>query len=943
MPKIADQRLRRVKTEIDLVDLVQSQGIELKAHGKDLIGLCPFHDDRTPSLVITPKMNLWHCMGACSSGGGVIDWTMKIKNVEFLEAVKILSNKLNGKTVSLVKPATVKSSPSKPILNATAEDSSFPRDQKLLKRVIDYYRERLKETPRALGFLKSRGLVHPDLVEKFKLGYCDRTLVKILPKTVSEEGKKIRHRLRKTGLYKGKGHELFNGCVTFPVLDMEGNISEIYGRRIKDDTRLSSHLYMPGAHSGVFNLQAFAEKELIYCESIIDALSFWVHGFKNVTAIYGTGGFTQDHRTLLEVRGIKKVTIAFDNDEAGNRATQKIGEQLFEMGITCFRINLPYGLDINETMLLQNEFDERKETLSVLLKQAKRLSFKVTETTTEAKTKAAKKEKVSLKTAMILKESETALGSVQEKSEKPAGTDPVKDGDLEVKGEEVFARFGDRQYRIRGLFRNLSFEVLRINIRVFLKELYYLDSLDLYQAKARSHFIKHAAVELGLKETVVKTDLGKLLLKLEELQFQEIEKQLDPAPVAIKLNQAEEKEALEFLKSESLLETIAQDFETCGLIGEKQNALLGYLAVISRKMEKPLAVIIQSSSSAGKSTLMDAILQFLPEEELQRYTAMTGQSLFYMGENDLVHKTLAISEEEGAERASYAIKTMQSERCLNIASTGKDPKTGRLETQHYKVNGPVQIMMTTTNVDLDEELENRCFVLAVDESREQTAAIHQRQRTSHTLSGLRRKRKRERILRVHQNAGRLLKSLDVINPFADRLTFPTHRLRLRRDHEKYLSLILAVAFLHQHGRREKSDSNQPDGGSYIEVELSDIEIANTLCKHVLNRSLDELLPQTRRLLKSITQMVKETAIKSSMEPGEVRFTRRQLRQFTGLSDYQVHIHLNRLVKLEYLGQTHVVGSQRFVYELLYGSDSETDPPVLVGLIDTERLKLEIQP
>jgi hypothetical protein len=90
-------------------------------------------------------------------------------------------------------------------------------------------------------------------------------------------------------------------------------------------------------------------------------------------------------------------------------------------------------------------------------------------------------------------------------------------------------------------------------------------------------------------------------------------------------------------------------------VGEETNKLMGYLAATSRLLERPLAVVVQSSSSAGKSALMEAVLALLPAEQQVKYSAMTGQSLFYMGETNLSHKILAIVEEEGAERASYAL------------------------------------------------------------------------------------------------------------------------------------------------------------------------------------------------------------------------------------------------------------------------------------------------
>src|SRR6266516_1317673 len=275
--------------------------------------------------------------------------------------------------------------------------------------------------------------------------------------------------------------------------------------------------------------------------------------------------------------------------------------------------------------------------------------------------------------------------------------------------------------------------------------------------------------------------------------------------------------ALALLKDPHLLNRILEDFARCGVVGEETNKLVGYLAVVSRRLETPLGVVVQSSSAAGKSLLMDAILGFVPEEERVQYSAMTGQSLFYMGETDLKHKVLAIVEEEGASRAAYALKLLQSEGALSIASTGKDATTGRLITHQYRVEGPVMLFLTKLVCDLDEELQNRCLVLAVDEGRAQTQAIHKKQREAQTIEGLLARREREEILRVHQNAQRLLKPLFVANPYARELTFLDSQTRTRRDHMKYLVLIRSIALLHQRQRQRKTATHHGQALEYIEV------------------------------------------------------------------------------------------------------------------------------
>jgi hypothetical protein len=444
--------------------------------------------------------------------------------------------------------------------------------------------------------------------------------------------------------------------------------------------------------------------------------------------------------------------------------------------------------------------------------------------------------------------------------------------------------------------------------------------------------------EVGQKADVIKRDIGRVLLKLEELQERQINEALNPAKKEITLTDQERQEALQLLREPSLLDRIVSDFEKCGLVGERTNVLVGYLATVSRKIDDPLAVIIQSSSAAGKSSLMDALLSFLPEEDQVKYTAMTGQSLFYMGETELAHRTLAISEEEGAERASYAIKTMQSEKNLRIASTGKDPKTGRLVTHEYQVTGPVQIMLTTTAVEIDEELQNRCIILTVNEGREQTKAIHQLQREAETLEGLLRKQEREQILKQHQNAQRLLRPLVVVNPYARDLTFLDNQLRTRRDHLKYLGLIRSMSLLHQYQRELKTVNHHGQPVQYVEVTLADIEAANQLANEVLGRTLDELPPQTRRLLMLIDEMVTAACQQHSIDRADYRFSRRDVRIHTSWTEFQARIHLRKLQEMEYILVHHGGRGQSFVYELLYDGKGQDGSPFLMKLIDVDKLR-----
>jgi hypothetical protein len=405
------------------------------------------------------------------------------------------------------------------------------------------------------------------------------------------------------------------------------------------------------------------------------------------------------------------------------------------------------------------------------------------------------------------------------------------------------------------------------------------------------------------------------------------------------MSEQEHAEALGLLQSPELFQRILADFAALGIVGEEPNKLTCYLAAVSRLLDRPLALMIQSASAAGKSSLMDAVLDLLPEEDLVRYSAMSGQSLFYMGDRSLQHKILAIAEEEGARQAGYALKLLQSEGRVTMASTGKDPVSGMLVTHDYTVEGPVMLMLTTTAIDLDEELLNRCLVLTVNESREQTRAIHGVQRSRETLEGLLAKTSRDSLLRLHRNAHRLLEPMAVVNPYADQLRFRDDQTRSRRDHVKYLTLIRAIALLHQFQRDVKTITHEGQTLRYLEVTIEDIQLANELAQEVLGRTVDELLPQTRKLLTLLQDWVKGECAGKKLEPSAFHFTRRQAREALGWGDTQMKVHLSRLTELEFLVAHRGKQGQTFSYELLVQGEGTDGCARFLGLIDCASLRV----
>ncbi len=510
MARIPDDELERLKRETDLVALVQAAGVELRRHGANLVGRCVFHaPDETPSLVITPGKNLWHCLGACQAGGSVIDWVMRTDRVSFRHAVELLRARLGGGASTSVAPA-VSLAP----LAVKATDAEAIDDATLVREVLDFYHETLKASPEAIAYLASRGLSATDLIDHFRLGYANRTLAYRLPPKAKKAGADLRGRLHARGLLRESGHEHFRGSIVVPILGERGQLVQCYGRKLRDDLREGTplHLYLPGPHAAVWNVDALAaSKEIILCEALFDAMSFWVAGYRNVITSYGVSGFTDAHRAALRRYGTERVLIAYDADAAGDRGAEQVAEELTRMGIECYRVHFPRGMDANAYALANAP---ARESLGALLRGATWLG--------RGEPIIASAETTSSLAAA------PAAPPIVAASPVPAPPSPPVPLTTERRGDDVLCTIGDRSYRVRGLAKNTSPDALRVNLLAKRSEDVHVDTLDLYVARVRGLFIAQAAKELGVSEETIKRDVGTMILALEALVAEQTTAALAP-------------------------------------------------------------------------------------------------------------------------------------------------------------------------------------------------------------------------------------------------------------------------------------------------------------------------------------------------------------------------------------------------------------------------------
>jgi DNA primase len=708
----------------------------------------------------------------------------------------------------------------------------------LLSRVVEHYHRTFCQRPDAQEYLGKRGLRDADLLKAFKVGYADGSL-----KTLVAENKDLKAQLVELGVLTKDGRELLGGCVVVPIPDPKtGEWTNLYGRGMRTDR----HCYLPGPLRGVLNYQAArSSSEIVIAESIIDALSFHQAGVFTAIPIYGTNGFTDDHLDLITRAHVRRVILALDGDMAGRKATSALKEKLQGLGVDVRVMPYPPHVKDPNEMLVSVNGDAGAVFRKCLDEAEPRPVPEVALKPAPASTSAA------------------------------GGDAPATEGGLVV-------RQGERTYQAK-VASLATPDRLRAVLRVESSKGFHVDVVDLFAARSRREYSKRAAAKLGADAAALEDELLSVLTRLEQLRGEQAKASGDVKPEVPPMTEAERAQALAYLKRKDLLDQIARDVDTLGYVGEDTNTRLLYLVAVSRKLADPLSAVILSQSGAGKSGASDAIERLTPPEDVVFVTRLTPQSLYYAGSEELNGKLVVIEERHGSAEADYSLRALQSRKKLSVMAPIKDPHTGNMKSKRFLVEARAAFIEATTRPDINHENSTRSFELTMDESPEQTARIHERQRLMKTEWGLRIRAEGQTICRLHWNAQRLLEALPVVIPYADKLTFPTTWMRTRRDHARFLNLIEVSAFLHQHQRERKNGA--------VVASVEDYEVAFTLSRAVLEGTLSDLKKPLRDALARIRALAGDT---------ERTISRREIREALSLPDSTVRGWLSELVELEYL-------------------------------------------
>lgn len=862
-----------IKRTTDLVRVIESYGVALRKVGNDHVGLCPFHDDGKPSLHVTPGKGLWRCP-ACGAAGNVIQFVAKKEGITDREAALKLCSAIPGvQRARALAPAAPAADPL-----AHAE---------LFAAIVKHYHEcLLTRGKRGLEYLQRRGLGDVEMLTHFKVGCVDGGLKKKLSAAQIKAAQAC-------GLFNEKGNEKFYGRIVVPILDDQERPVGLYGRDISGQSD-AAHIYLAGEHRAVWNGAAAAAHpdELLVTESIFDALAIFAAGRRNVIACYGAGGWTPHHDALIERANVRKLVLAFDQDEAGERASRELAQALDARGVRVHRVCWPEGVkDANDYFLYHEAtgFRGTAETFPALLAAAPRLGF------TRASTSAGADAPGACALALVERSDEHAL----------------------------FAN-GSVSYRVKGLG---SGNALKVVITAQTTSEKHVDHLDLYGAKARKMFAAAAAARLGIEAQKIDGDLLALVEALEKLRAENGAPTTTAQPP---MSEAERAEALALLRAPDLLARVAADIELCGYVGEARNKQLAYLIATSRRLPKPLSCIFRAQSGCGKSFLMECVAELMPPEDVHYFSRLTPQALYYLEPDALIHRLLIVDERDGSEEAEYPIRTLQTRRVLTLAVPLKDPNSGKIKTTVLQIHGPIAYMESTTDGHINPENANRCFELYLDESEAQTRAIFAAQRRARSLDGWRHERARASVAAAHHHAQRLLRSLKVIIPFVELIDFPPSWMRGRRDHDRFLSLIEGIAFLHQHQREIGRDGAE----EYIAASVADYAHAYELAHEVLAHAPDELARPVAEFRAQIEEHVAALARAARVPANDFPFTRRQMREATRLPDHLVKRHMRQLEELEYVAVQRAASGGSFRYRLTPGNQAAKP---LDGLLAPEAL------
>ena len=810
---------------------------------------CPFHEDDKPSCRIYPDTNTFHCFG-CGATGDQIEFIEKYEKCSKHEAI-VKAKQLCG-IPEPIKTGKLKSKP-----------TTANQPEVLIKAFTHFARSLNAKPKKAIEYLESRKLDY----KKLSIGYDAGTLHKAKDITNGQKQEYLQAGLLKPDKFgrENNYYTRFNGCIIFPLLDKNGNIASLYGRHTEQ-----GHHYLEGDHKGLYPKYPGQETTmLILTEAIIDAATLLqipkLTKEYGILALYGTNGFTEEHRqaiaewaelkpTSAEAPAGREVILFFDGDEAGTEAAKVIANELKQINekLQILAVETPEGEDVNSLSI-----GHESEIFTHLLENRKPFSF-------------------SLETSSVEKEK--------------LFTQPITSG-LKVTADYMQYETNVLTITLWGGIEIHTVSRLRATLHIQLKTNEYnsfRDTADLYSHSQTDRLIKQASEKLEISTSIVNEAITGLTKELENYRQQKREEKRQneeskEQQSVDRFSREQMKEANDFIRSSELTKLTHQLFNNLGMIGQQDNATLLFFIFLTRFFKNPLHAIVMGSSGSGKTHLLQGVAGTVPKQHINVTTSLSENTLYYTPKDFLKNKILLQEDLDGAYNALLPLRELMSNQEISRFSTKTNSRTGDSKQVYLHVKGPVCVAGATTKDKVYEDNANRSFLIQIEENPKHEAEVLEYQ--GKVAAGLIDFKKYEQNINLLKACQLLIEPMEVIIPFAPKLELPPHVFKKMRTKNHYLTLIKAVTLWNQKQRKQTTDN---EGNRYLISTLEDVQWANFLCKDNLLRKSDELSGKTRNFFESLKSFLTE------MQKGSAAFYAKDIRKYFRLHPMQLKRFLDEL-------------------------------------------------
>ncbi len=670
-------------------------------------------------------------------------------------------------------------------------------------------------------------------------------------------------------------------CLIFPLVDEEGNINGLYGRSInKNLSTLQGRHYYQSDRSGLYPGYPLKNvKVLLLTESVIDAatllpLNVGLEDYA-VLSLYGTNGLTNEHlKAIKRLAELEEVVFCFDGDEAGRKA---MGAHAMTLGRLKGNIRMSYlkileGEDVNSLAVGHEEY---KDLFVKLVRER------------------------------------IKLGGDWSKAEEPK-QEVYNKLDTSDPGNLVYLTSIARYY-IKGGVRTSAKDLQHLKITLVVendKGRKSRNGLDLYEDRQVEKVAAHIAERLGLRADLVELDLHALADELEIYRKEILNGEGKKEEKKVSIPKDKRSKILAFWKRPDVFKQIDRLLELLGIVGEENNRRLGFCIVSSPRMPEPLHGLIQGSSGSGKTHLLSVLCSIIPEEWYIPITRATDNTFYNYGKYELSNKLISIEDKDAlSDDANLSFRELQSKGMVSQSTTGQD-ESGYNRSYVKEVYGPIASLSCTTKGSMYLDDMNRCFLLAIDESEEQTRRVLDYLKRS--AAGKINKKKQEEAKLFLQDALRMLHAYEVVIPQAPKLSLPPGVRDERRLNSLYLKLVKQITLLHQYQRTK-------DQAGRLIATKNDLKLANEIMFDAIVLKVDDLHGPLRSFYEKLKRYLMGIA---GDQASKYIFRQREIRQGLHLSRSSLARFVKELLEMEYV---HVVGGSEhkgLTYQISYWDDNE---------------------